>query len=112
MILKYVFNFRGEFLSMNEEDRINVCRFSQDLQKMKIGTQHRNRLWRSVVEKRSRDLSGVGSQDDLQRSGSTASSTSVTTAQNTGFCPGFYEVTRYTFKHTISSVKPADHDYC
>ena len=76
---------------------------------MKIGTAHRNKIWRSLVEFRnSQNL--APSQSSLQRSGSDASTVSMQ-SQSGGYNPGYYEVTRYTFKHTIS-LKQEDHDYC
>ncbi len=80
----------------------------EDLQKMRIGTAHRNRIWRSLVEFRN-SSAFIGSQLDLQRSGSTASTASMQSNAVPG--AGYYEVTRYTFKHTIS-LKKEDHDYC
>ncbi len=80
---------------------------------MKIGTPHRNKLWRSLVEFRnSLSFQGGAVTQDLQRSSSNASTISMASqGSQPGYCPGFYEVTRYTFKHTIS-VNKNDHDYC
>ena len=82
--------------------------FMQNLQGMKIGTQHRNKMWRSLVEMRNgANLSPR--PETLHASASTASTVSSSAfAAN----PGFYEVTRYTFKHTISLKNEGDHDYC
>ena len=74
---------------------------------MKIGTQHRNKIWRSLVEFRSNMNYAAG----MCRSSSNAST--VTIPSQNAYCPGYYEVTRYTFKHTISATKKEqDHDYC
>ena len=81
----------------------------EDLQKMKIGTSHRNKIWRSLVEFRNSNSFVSSQSQSLQRSGSSASTVSM--QSNAGYCPGYYEVTRYTFKHTIS-LKKDDHDYC
>jgi len=111
---------------------------------MKIGTMHRNQIWRSMVELRNSVMlhtnqiidtppapstptlvtSAEVQQVELTKqpteplsiasqssTASDASAVSVTAQQNNGFNPGFYEVTRYTFKHTIS-IKKEDHDYC
>ena len=103
---------------------------------MKIGTMHRNQIWRSMVELRSNSMLqvnpstpnsvistevqqtpltklptepiGITSQSSTT---SAASEASMATQQNNGFSPGYYEVTRYTFRHTIS-IKKEDHDYC
>ena len=84
---------------------------------MKIGTQHRNKIWRSLVEFRnSSTLAGSSSSQTqaLQRSSSNASTVSMGSQNGgaTAYNPGFYEVTRYTFKHTISLKNDGDHDYC
>lgn len=71
---------------------------------MKIGTQHRNKMWRSLVELRN-GASLSPRPDTLQAS-------SASTVSSTAFNPAFYEVTRYTFKHTISLKNEGDHDYC
>ncbi|KAI0238142.1 hypothetical protein LSAT2_011246 [Lamellibrachia satsuma] len=106
----YVDNFSQQgFCNMFELNDFTL----EDLQKMKIGTHHRNKIWRSLVEFCNGKMlvNSTQSQLDLQKSGSTASTTSFTSAQNAGYCPEFYEVTRYTFKHIISS-KGGDHSYC
>ena len=108
---------------------------SQDLEKMRIGTIHRNKIWRALVEYRQSNNLGTSqadptAPDDVIGSGestvkaslsnastisahagpeSSGSSTNPTSSQ--GYCPGFYEVTRYTFKHNLS-IKKEDHDYC
>ena len=84
---------------------------------MKIGTDHRNQIWRSLVEFRNTNMFSSPVQS-LQRSQSNASTISMASQNGTAAGqltngaagPGFYEVTRYTFKHTISMKK--DHDYC
>ena len=75
---------------------------------MNIGTHHRNKIWRSLVE--FLHLQSTQTQQ-MQRASSNASTVSLPSQNSQGYCPGFYEVTRYTFKHTIS-VKKGDHDYC
>ena len=97
----------------------------QDLQKMKIGTEHRNQIWRSLVEFRNSNMfvggatptspsaagagAGVGA---FGRTHSNASTVSMLSQQGGGGAAGpgaTFEVTRYTFKHTISASQ--DHDY-
>ncbi|KAL5015354.1 hypothetical protein ScPMuIL_009624 [Solemya velum] len=77
----------------------------EDLQKMKIGTSHRNKIWKSLVEYRQNATFTVDTQN-LQRDASNASTISLASqnsiSQRSNYCPGYYEVTRYTFKHTIS----------
>ena len=73
---------------------------------MKIGGQHRNQMWRSLIEFRnSTSCHQMSSQSqEIQRGVSNAStcSSGVTSAAANGYSPGYYEITRYTFKHTIS----------
>ncbi len=81
---------------------------------MKIGTQHRNQIWRNLVEFRNKSTveSGAGLlPSQLQPMDSQASTISNVSQISGGYNPGFYEVTRYTFKHTVS-IKKEDHDYC
>ncbi|XP_064642871.1 tumor protein 63-like isoform X2 [Lineus longissimus] len=68
----------------------------EDLEKMKIGTSHRNQIWKALVEYRQQALF---TSQWLQTQGSTASTLS---SQTSSYCPGYYEVTRYTFKQTVS----------
>ena len=63
---------------------------------MKIEEQHRNRMWASLVEQRESAQHGASS---AQSQGSSQSS--VTSAVS-GFSPGHFEVTRYSFKQTFS----------
>ena len=91
---------------------------------MKIGEQHRNRMWKSLVEFRnatSLHAAAAGAALTSQSSSlSSATASNVVTPVNAnGFNPGYYEVTRYTFKHTISldgskpNGKPDNnHQYC
>ena len=90
---------------------------------MKIGEQHRNRMWKSLVEFRnatSLHAAAAGAALTSQSSASSATASNVVTPVNAnGFNPGYYEVTRYTFKHTISldgskpNGKPDNnHQYC
>ncbi len=102
----YVDNFHQQGLyNMFELQEFTL----EDLQKMKIGTAHRNKIWRSLVEFRNSDTFMSTQTQNMQRSSSNASTVSM--QSGTGYCPGYYEVTRYTFKHTISLNK-GDHDYC
>ena len=102
---------------------------------MRIGTIHRNKIWRSLVEYRqSNNLGSSPTQGEADCSNggptvkpsvkpslSNASTISAHTipdnsgssnpTSSQGYCPGFYEVTRYTFKHNVS-IKKEDHDYC
>ena len=83
---------------------------------MKIGTQHRNKIWRSLVEFRNSNTFSTAHTEELARSTSNASTVSVESPAAQGFdSPGYFEVTKYTFKHTISldqQLKKEDHDYC
>ena len=80
---------------------------------MKIGTQHRNKIWKSLVDFRNSSAFQGSQTQAMQRSSSNASTASMA-SQGSGYCPGYYEVTRYTFKHTISMKQEEgrDHDYC
>lgn len=74
---------------------------------MKIGNAHRNKIWKSLVEFRSLGFTPITiDSQDLQKSASGTSTISLSSqnslSQNSTYNPGFYEVTRYTFKHTIS----------
>nr|AAQ55113.1 p63/73 beta variant [Spisula solidissima] len=78
-----------------------------DLAKMKIGNAHRNKIWKSVLELRNEGLTAIqADSQDLQKNASSTSTLSITSqnsvSQNSTYNPGYYEVTRYTFKHTIS----------
>lgn len=78
---------------------------------MRIGTSHRNKIWKALVEFHSESIT-ISDSQSLQRDVSTASTISMTSqasisqnSQNSTYCPGYYEVTRYTFKHTVSYTK-------
>lgn len=80
---------------------------------MQIGSGHRNKIWKSIVEFRSSTSfipNGTDATEDIQRTFSSTSTVSLN-SQSSTYCPGYYEVTRYTFKHTISLSKD-DHGYC
>lgn len=79
---------------------------------MRIGTSHRNKIWKALVEYHSESTITINDSQSLPRDTSTASTISMTSqasisqnSQNSTYCPGYYEVTRYTFKHTISYTK-------
>lgn len=81
---------------------------------MRIGTSHRNKIWKALVEFHSESIT-ISDSQSLNRDVSTASTVSMTSqpsisqnSQNSTYCPGYYEVTRYTFKHTISYTKTTD----
>ena len=74
---------------------------------MKIGNSHRNKIWKALVDFRSLGFTPITlDSQDLQKSSSSTSTISLTSqntlSQNSTYNPGYYEVTRYTFKHTIS----------
>lgn len=75
---------------------------------MKIGIAHRNKIWRALVEWRESISNAVTDASQLlQHSISSASTDTLlasqgTISQQSSFCPGYFEVTRYTFKQTIS----------
>lgn len=100
----YIDNFHELGLtSMNHLDDFSL----EDLSKMKIGNAHRNKIWKSLVEFRSLGFTPITiDSQDLQKSASGTSTISLSSqnslSQNSTYNPGFYEVTRYTFKHTIS----------
>ena len=76
---------------------------------MKIGTTHRNKIWKSLVEMRGTpvlDATSQGLQRDLSSASTVSLGSQASLSQNSNYCPGYYEVTRYTFKHTISLAKP------
>lgn len=85
------------------------CWFSQDLSAMKIGTSHRNKIWKSLVEYKQANAYTSEVSQSLARNASSTSTISLSSqpsiSQNSAYCPGYYEVTRYTFKHTISITK-------
>ena len=74
---------------------------------MKIGNSHRNKIWKSIVDFRSLGFAPITlDSQDMVKSASSTSTISLTSqnslSQNSTYNPGYYEVTRYTFKHTIS----------
>ncbi|XP_045162894.2 tumor protein 63 isoform X2 [Mercenaria mercenaria] len=78
-----------------------------DLAKMKIGNAHRNKIWKSLLDLRNQGFTAIPvDSQDLQKSASSTSTISIASqnsiSQNSTYNPGYYEVTRYTFKHTIS----------
>ncbi|XP_064611404.1 cellular tumor antigen p53-like isoform X2 [Liolophura sinensis] len=82
----------------------------EDLSKMKIGTAHRNKIWKELLDfRRTADI--VNSQSQAMDRTSSSTSTISLNSQSSTYCPGYFEVTRYTFKHTVSLTKE-DHDYC
>ncbi|GAB1606211.1 tumor protein 63-like isoform X1 [Argonauta hians] len=93
----YIDNFHQKGLqNMFQLDDFSL----EDLQSMRIGSGHRNKIWKNLLDYRKMANSGADSQA-LQHSSSTASTVNMT-SQNSTYCPGYYEVTRYTFKQTIS----------
>lgn len=92
----YIDNFQQKGLhNMFQLDEFTL----EDLQSMRIGTGHRNKIWKSLLDYRQLLSSGTESQA-LQHAASNASTLSV--GSQNSYCPGYYEVTRYSFKHTIS----------
>ncbi|KAK6176065.1 hypothetical protein SNE40_014421 [Patella caerulea] len=99
----YIDNFQQKGLNhMFQLDEFTL----DDLENMKIGTSHRNKIWKALVEFHQSQGLLTGTSQSLQRDASNASTVSLgsqaSISQNSTYCPGYYEVTRYTFKHTIS----------
>ncbi|XP_025081496.1 LOW QUALITY PROTEIN: tumor protein 63-like [Pomacea canaliculata] len=101
----YIDNFHQKGLSnLFQLDDFNM----DDLSQMKIGIAHRNKIWRALVEWRESISNAVTDASQLlQHSISSASTDTLlasqgTISQQSSFCPGYFEVTRYTFKQTIS----------
>ncbi|XP_050414325.1 tumor protein 63 isoform X2 [Patella vulgata] len=99
----YIDNFQQKGLNhMFQLDEFTL----DDLENMKIGTSHRNKIWKALVEFHQSQGLLSGTSQSLQRDASNASTVSLgsqaSISQNSTYCPGYYEVTRYTFKHTIS----------
>jgi hypothetical protein len=74
---------------------------------MKIGSAHRNKIWKSLLDLRNQGYTAIPvDSQELQKSASSTSTISIASqnsiSQNSTYNPGYYEVTRYTFKHTIS----------
>ena len=63
---------------------------------MKIEGTHVNRMWASILEHRDASQHGASSGQ------SQSSSQSSVTSALSGFSPGHFEVTRYSFKHTFA----------
>lgn len=81
---------------------------------MKIGNAHRNKIWKSLLDLRNQGYTAVPvDSQDLQKSASSTSTISIASqnsiSQNSTYNPGYYEVTRYTFKHTISITNEEKH---
>ncbi|KAL3861080.1 hypothetical protein ACJMK2_007165 [Sinanodonta woodiana] len=111
----YIDNFHEQGLySIMQLDDFTM----EDLQKMKIGNSHRTKIWKSILDYRNAGTLTETQAQDLQRTTSSTSTVSISSqnsiSQNSTYCPGYYEVTRYTFKHTISFendfVKKFKHD--
>ncbi|GFR94519.1 hypothetical protein ElyMa_006251400 [Elysia marginata] len=89
--------------------------FSQEnLERMNIPAQHRSKIWKSLLEfHQANQLSDVtqalgrssGMTADTFLSSQMTASQPSQQSQQSVYNPGFYEVTRYTFKHTISMTK-------
>lgn len=71
---------------------------------MKIGTSHRNKIWKGLTDYKNSLIEEVLQRDS--NSATTLNSQS-SISQTSTYCPGYYEVTRYTFKHTISLTREA-----
>ncbi|XP_071110266.1 cellular tumor antigen p53-like isoform X2 [Haliotis cracherodii] len=102
----YIDNFHEKnFLNMFQLDEFS----HEDLSAMKIGTSHRNKIWKSLVEYKQANAYTSEVSQSLARNASSTSTISLSSqpsiSQNSAYCPGYYEVTRYTFKHTISITK-------
>lgn len=97
-----IFHEQG-LTNMHHLDEFSI----EDLSKMKIGNSHRNKIWKSLVEFRSLGFIPISlDSQELMKSASSTSTISMSSqnslSQNSTYNPGYYEVTRYTFKHTIS----------
>ena len=89
---------------------------------MRINTAHRNKIWKALVEWRESinntvDLSqlqpSLGSTSDPSDPSAdpTLGLTSQSSlSQQSTYCPGYYEITRYTFKQVFSFVHSAESD--
>ena len=71
---------------------------------MRIGQAHRNKIWKSLLEWRASNHTLDVSQ--LQPSLSSASDLGLNPqgsgSQQSSYCPGYFEITRYTFKQVFS----------
>ncbi|XP_013397877.1 cellular tumor antigen p53 isoform X2 [Lingula anatina] len=82
----------------------------QDLEKLSIGTDHRNKIWKALSAWKTRRAQGGAGATPRGLSGaSDASTISLASQISGGYSPGVFEVTRYTFKHTVSISD--DHPY-
>ncbi|XP_048751531.2 cellular tumor antigen p53-like isoform X2 [Ostrea edulis] len=100
----YIDNFHQQnLITMSQLEDYTL----EDLQKMKIGTAHRNKIWKGLVEYKNTVNCLI--PESLQHESSTASVVSLNSqssiSQSSNYCPGYYEVTRYTFKHTVSLTR-------
>ena len=90
------------------------CAFNcpQDLSKMKIGQAHRNKIWKALLEWRASNNTVDVSQ--LQPSLSSASDMGLASqnslSQQSSYCPGFFEITRYSFKQVFSFTESSHQD--
>lgn len=111
----------------------------QDLQRMNIGIPQRNKIWRALVEFRNTTAlhpMALHSTGDLQpyRGSSAAGSSSAigldpsdvvagayqrrseagssAVVDGGGYEQVFYDVSRCTFRHTVSLKEEDDHNYC
>lgn len=71
--------------------------------KMKIGTAHRNKLWKALLDWR-KTVNTI----DLSQIQPSLTAASDLSSQQSGFNPGYYEITRYTFKQVISFEKTTE----
>lgn len=69
---------------------------------MKIGTAHRNKIWKGLIDYKNSCLEVLQTE-----SSATTLNSQSSISQTSTYCPGYYEVTRYTFKHTISLTREA-----
>lgn len=67
---------------------------------MKIGTAHRNKIWKGLIDYKNSCLEVLQTE-----SSATTLNSQSSISQTSTYCPGYYEVTRYTFKHTISLTR-------
>ncbi|XP_078335379.1 tumor protein 63-like isoform X3 [Crassostrea virginica] len=95
----YIDNFHQQnLLTMSQLQDYTI----EDLQKMKIGTAHRNKIWKGLIDYKNSCLEVLQTE-----SSATTLNSQSSISQTSTYCPGYYEVTRYTFKHTISLTREA-----
>jgi len=100
----YIDNFQ----QMGYDNLFQLDEFSQEsLERMSIPEHHRRKIWSSLLEFHQGQLADM--TQAFERSGATTdslisqpSSSLSQQSQQSVYNPGFYEVTRYTFKHTVS----------